>query len=284
MRGSRILLAVACFLLSISSFAQGQINTRREKLKDFSSKTTKVVIPSEEILAEAFREGVTSTWTVTPYEFCTMEEFEKDKTNENFYFLLVVNSKTRKELAPGIKMITLVKGGPNAANGINDMLEVVTFPLCSAYGSSGREMMVIPAILTIMQRHASSLTESELKAYMSIKVTPKEMKELYKKQVYISKEDLAPQVSESKLGNLNPDLVIAEEDAVDSIFMEKSYNAVISYVVAPEEPVKGSMCYTMLISADTYELLYYKKHKINARNGKGFLPGEIFNINDLMKK
>lgn len=283
MKGFRIILAAACLILSISCFAQGQITTRREKLKDFSSKTTKVVIPDDDILAEALMEGVTSTWTITTYEFCSQAEFDKDKTNGNFYFLLIVNSKQRKEITPSIKMITLVKGGEGADKSINDMLEVVSFPLCSATESTGREMIIIPAILTIMQRHASSLTDSELKAYMNVKVSPKDMKTLSKKRVYISKDDLAPQVNESRLSKLNPDLVIKEEDYVDSLLTEKAYNACISYVVAPEEPMQGSLCYKMIIEADTYKLLYYKKHKITARNGIGFLPGDLDNINDLMK-
>ncbi|MDD7454764.1 MAG: hypothetical protein PUK70_00695 [Bacteroidales bacterium] len=283
MKGFRIILAAACLILSISCFAQGQITTRREKLKDFSSKTTKVVIPDDDILAEALMEGVTSTWTITTYEFCSQAEFDKDKTNGNFYFLLIVNSKQRKEITPSIKMITLVKGGEGADKSINDMLEVVSFPLCSATESTGREMIIIPAILTIMQRHASSLTDSELKAYMNVKVSPKDMKTLSKKRVYISKDDLAPQVNESRLSKLNPDLVIKEEDYVDSLLTEKAYNACISYVVAPEEPMQGSLCYKMIIEADTYKLLYYKKHKITARNGIGFLPSDLDNINDLMK-
>lgn len=283
MKRFRIILAAACLILSISCFAQGQITTRREKLKDFSSKTTKVVIPDDDILAEALREGVTSSWTITPYEFCSQAEFDKDKTNGNFYFLLIVNNKQRKEITPGIKMITLVKGGEGAAKSINDMLEVVSFPLCSATESTGREMIIIPAILTIMQKHASSLTDSELKAYMTVKVSPKDMKTLSKKRVYISKDDLAPQVNVSGLNKLNPDLVIEEEDYVDSLFTEKAYNSCISYVVAPEEPMSGSLCYKMIIEADNYKLLYYKKHKITARNGIGFLPSDIENINDLMK-
>lgn len=283
MKASGIIIAAACMILSISGFAQGQITTRREKLKDFSSKTTKVVIPDDEFLAEALREGVTSSWTVTPYEFCTKEEFEKNKTNDNFYFLLIVNGKMRKESEPGIKMLTLVKGGDGATKSVNDMLEVVTFPLCSATGSSGRELVMIPAILTIMQKHASSLTDSELKAYMGIKVSPKDTKGLSKRRVYLSRDDIAPQVSESSLRDLNEDFVVEDEDTVDSIFTDKTYNACVSYVVAPEEPSSGAVCYKMIISADTYKLFYYKKHKITARKGIGFLPSDIKEINGLMK-
>lgn len=281
---SRILLAfVSGFLICTGLFAQGQITTRREKLKDFTTKITKVVLPQEEILSEAIREGVTSSWTVSPYEFCTQEEFEKYKTNSNFYFLVTVNGKMRKEVVPGIKMLTLVKGGEKASGGINDMLEVVTFPICSATGSSGREMIFIPAILKEIQKHATSLTDSEMKAYRDIKVSPKDQREFAKMRVYVSREDLAPQVSASDLKYLSEDLIIDDEDVVDSLFIEGAYKIGVSYVVAPEEPEKSSVCYKMIFSADTQTLLYYKKHKITARRGKGFLPEDLSSLSNMVE-
>ena len=47
--------------------------------------------------------------------------------------------------------------------------------------------------------------------------------------------------------------------------------------------ISHNICYKMIIEADNYKLLYYKKHRITARNGIGFLPDDIEDINDLMK-
>lgn len=277
---------LACVMMVVLSHvdasAQGQIITRREKIKDFTTKITKVVIP-DDITGEALKEGVMSAWTVSPYEFCSQAEFEAFKGDANYYFLLLVKGQNRKESEPGIKMLTIVKGGAGADKGINDMLEVVSFPLCSADLPSGRELVMIPAILKIMQNHAASLTDSELKAYMGLKISPKAIKELSKKKVYISEEDLAPQVTNIDRDKLCEDLMIVPEDEADSVFNELTYNAVVGYVVAPNDPVKGSSCYKMIFTADTHEILYYKKHNITARNGKGFLPSDLAFINGIVK-
>lgn len=280
----KILLALVVFLaFCCGCLAQGQITTRREKLKDLPARITKVVIPQDDFLSEVLREGVTRSWTITPYEFCTLDEFEIDKTNPNYYFLLTVNEQTRKETVPGLKFLTLVKGGEEASKGIGEMLEVVSFPLCSAQGSSGREMIMIPAILKIMQRQADKMIDSELKAYTTVKATRKDMQDLSKKKVYICSEDLAPQVSQSLLNGLSKNLIVEDEDLVDNIFTEGTQDAAVGYIVAPEEPEKGSFCYKMLISADTHELLFYRKHKISTRRGKGFLPGDISTINNIVR-
>ena len=139
-----LVLAIAGTLLATDAFGQAQIITRREKLKDFTAKTTKVVLPGDEFLDEAIKESVAATWTVSPYEFCTNDEFQSLKSNDSFYFLLVVKGQFRRESEPGIDMLTLVKGGEGSAD-INDMFEVVSFPLRSSEDPSGREFVMLPA-------------------------------------------------------------------------------------------------------------------------------------------
>jgi hypothetical protein len=265
---------IAGLLLTTDMFGQAQITTRREKLKDFTSKTTKIVLTGDEFLDEALKESVTSTWTVTPYEFCTNEEFESLKSNSSFYFLMVVKGQFRRESEPGIDMLTLVKGGEGADKSISDMFEVVSFPLRPSEDPTGREFVMLPAFLRIIQDHTSELTDTEMKAYASLGA--KDTKKLKIKRIFFWSEDLAPQVEEQTKRSMDEDVIFNEdEDEVDEIFTEGTVNAVVSYVVAPSEPVNGSVCYKMLIGADNHELYYFKKHKISAKSGKGFLDGDL---------
>ncbi len=275
-------LAIAGLLLTTDALGQAQITTRREKLKDFTSKTTKVVLTGDEFLDEAVKESVAVTWTVSPYEFCSNEEFQNLKGNADFYFLMVVKGQFRRESEPGIDMLTLVKGGEGADKSINDMFEVVSFPLRSTEDPSGREFVLLPAFLKIIQEHTTSLTDTEMKAYSNIGA--KDSKRLRIKRIFFWSEDFAPQVDEQTKRSLDEDILIKEdEDEVDEIFSEGTFNTVVSYVVAPSEPVNGSICYKMLIGSDNHELYYFKKHKITAKSGKGFLSSDIKSIKLLRK-
>lgn len=275
-------LAIAGLLLTTDALGQAQITTRREKLKDFTSKTTKVVLTGDEFLDEAVKESVAATWTVSPYEFCSNEEFQNLKENADFYFLMVVKGQFRRESEPGIDMLTLVKGGEGADKSINDMFEVVSFPLRSTEDPSGREFVLLPAFLKIIQEHTTSLTDTEMKAYSNIGA--KDSKRLRIKRIFFWAEDFAPQVDEQTKRSLDEDILIKEdEDEVDEIFSEGTFNTVVSYVVAPSEPVNGSICYKMLIGSDNHELYYFKKHKITAKSGKGFLSSDIKSIKLLRK-
>lgn len=265
---------LAGLLLASDIFGQAQITTRKEKLKDFTSKTTKVVLSGDDFIDESLKESVAATWTVSPYEFCTGEEFQKLKTDGNFYFLMVVKGQFRRESEPGIDLLTLVKGGPEASESIDKMYEVVSFPLRSSEDPSGREFVLLPAFLQIMQNHAAGLTETEMKAYATLGA--KDSKKLKVKRIYFWEEDLAPQVDETTKRSLDEDIIITDdEDKVDEIFSEATVQTVVSYIVAPSEPVNGSVCYKMLIGADDHELYYFKKHKITAKNGKGFLVSDL---------
>ncbi len=265
---------LAGLLLATDIFGQAQITTRKEKLKDFTSKTTKVVLSGDDFIDESLKESVAATWTVSPYEFCTGEEFQKLKTDGNFYFLMVVKGQFRRESEPGIDLLTLVKGGPEASESIDKMYEVVSFPLRSSEDPSGREFVLLPAFLQIMQNHAAGLTETEMKAYATLGA--KDSKKLKVKRIYFWEEDLAPQVDETTKRSLDEDIIITDdEDKVDEIFSEATVQTVVSYIVAPSEPVNGSVCYKMLIGADDHELYYFKKHKITAKNGKGFLVSDL---------
>ena len=162
------------------------------------------------------------------------------------------------------------------------MFEVVNFPLRPTEDPSGREFVLLPAFLKIIQEHTTSLTDTEMKAYSNIGA--KDSKRLRIKRIFFWAEDFAPQVDEQTKRSLDEDILIKEdEDEVDEIFSEGTFNTVVSYVVAPSEPVNGSICYKMLIGSDNHELYYFKKHKITAKSGKGFLSSDIKSIKLLRK-
>ena len=277
------MLAVLAFTAIPSDlFGQAQIYTRKEKLKDLTAKTVKVVMTGDEVLDQALKQSVTASWNLSPYEFCSNEEFQKLKSDNKFYFLIVVKGQQRKEAEPGIDLLTLVKGGEGSDKSIEDMFEVVTFPLRAAVDPSGREYTFLPAFLTIMQEHAKGLTDSEVKAYSTIGAS--DTKKLRMKQIFICEDDLAPDVGEKTLKSLDEDIFIKDDDEdVDEIFIDGKFNAVVSYVVAPTEPVNGSVCYKMLIGADDHKLYWFKKHRISARQGAGFLESDLKAIKLLRK-
>ena len=123
---------MTAMLFPILAGAQAQITTKKIKIADYPEKITKIVLTGNDFYDLALRDEIAAGWTLSPYEFCTLEEFNSLKYNDEYYFLITADGKFKKENEPGLTFLTLIKGGKGASEGINKMLEVVSLPIASA--------------------------------------------------------------------------------------------------------------------------------------------------------
>lgn len=274
----RFVTLIILLYLAMSLFAQGRVTTRRYLLSDFTDKVTQVVLSGNEILSGALQQEVVARWTASAFEFCTLDQFEARKTSSNYYFLLAAESRFKGEENPGVTFLTLVKGGPEAADGIGAMTEIVSFPLVAAQGGSGRELIYIGALVKAVQEFTLAAMESEKVAYgMEAWVNKNYERGGKMMQIFLPKEDLSPSVSEKDLEKyLDDDFHISDDtQAADQHYLDETYNTLVGYTVAPADPGKASWCYKMLFEASTQSLYYIGKHKYSSKKGTGFLPADL---------
>lgn len=269
----KFILFLTMLAVSVSAFAQAQITTKKEKLKDFEVKTMKVVLTGNDFIDPALKEAVKNIWTLSPFEFSSMDEFNAMKGNGDYYFLVPVKAQYKKEVFPGVVTLTLVKGTAGAKD-INDLLEVISIPMCSADVPSGREMAMLPGLVDVVQGYVrKSLLSSFLGLKSCIRKKPGSCK------VYIAENEISECVSEALVKELKEKTGRIVEDAVaDSIFIEGESETAVSYLIAPAYPEKGSVCWKMVIDARTHELYYFKKQTVAKPSEKGFSKSELVNL------
>ena len=277
----KLIILITALIMPLMAGAQAQITTKKVKIEDFTQKVTKVVLNGNPFYDTSFKDEVAARWRISPYEFCTLEEFEGLKGNDSYYFLILTQGQFRKETAPGLQFISLVKGGQGADKGIGDMLEVVSLPFASAEYPSGRELIFLPAFLDIIQSHTLEAMENDFNAYGGLSNTAQKLGKAGNMDIVISEDDLNGLVSKEMTDSEG--MTVTDEDDADSYMLDEVSGTLVSYVVVPSEPVKGSFCYKMLIDAQTHELYYYRKHKISPKAGAGFLPEDIERINKARK-
>lgn len=271
----RILTLLAFLTISVSIYAQAQITTKKEKLSDFPVKTMKVVLSGNHFIDPLLRDAVNNTWSISPFEFCTMKEFNELKTSEDYYFMMPVKVKYKSETVPGTMMLTVAKGKAGAEN-INDLLEVVSIPICAADIPSGREAAMLPGIVDIIQGY---ITKSLQTMFKGIGSYTRKLGNLAKTDVVIAEGDIAPSVDSSFIAKLEKKGIdITEDERADSLFLSGNAKALVSYMIAPGDPQKGSYCWKMLIDARTHELYYYRRHKITSPDNAGFLKSDLHNF------
>ncbi len=275
----KILVLIMAVLLPLAASAQAQINTKKAKIADFTNKVTKVVLPGNQFYDGAFQEEIASRWRISPYEFCTLQEFEQLKNSDQYYFILLTQGQFKKESEPGIQFLTLVKGGADAAKGIDSMLEIATLPFAAADFPSGRELIFLPALLDIMQNYTLASIEKDFTSLGGLSAFASNISKANNMSIAFSEDDLSDEITESIIeSSFDKKMSVMDEDEVDGLADGETPNTLVSYVIAPEEPVAGSYCYKLLIDTHTHELYYFRKHRIGKKLSSGFLAEDIKRI------
>ena len=261
MKMKRLTLLFALLAVSTVLFAQGKVTTRKHLFSDFSDKITKVVMSGNEILDGALRQEVVDLWTLSPFEFCSMAEYESLKKSDTYYFLLMT--------------ATLEKGGAEKGDNIALRTEVISLPLCPVDGGSGRELVFLPALVKGVQAFTAEAMESEKVAYSGMTWFNGNFdRKGGIKRIYLAQEDLSASVSTKEREKyMDEDIILCDEDEADKAYTDKTYNTLVSYTVSA-----GTWSYKMLVEADTDTVYYIRKHKVNAKNAPGFLADDLKRI------
>ena len=277
-------LALA-LLMPLLLCAQAQIDTKKMKISDFTQKITKVVLTGNQFHDATLQAEVTAKWQISPFEFCSLKEFEQLRSDDNYYFLLTTKGQFKNEVEPGIVFLSLVKGGADADKGINKMLEIVSFPYSAAEDPSGREVVFLPFILDIIQSYTLESMEHDLNGYGGLGSTALLFSKSDDTVIVFSEGDISQSVTQD-IRDLYFDerTLVVDEDVADGYMVPEKMNTLVSYVVAPSTPGAGSYCYKMLIDPNTSELCYFKKHRMFKGLGAGFLMEDLRRIFHIRKK
>ena len=280
----RLIVFIAAVMLPLLGYSQAQINTKKVKIEDFTQKITKVVLTGNMFYDSTLEHEIIARWKASPYEFCTLEEFDQLKESDEYYFLLTVKGQFKKENEPGLQFLTLVKGGEKAAKGISSMLEVVSFPIAPAEDSSGREIEFFPAFIDIIQEYSLISMEKDTYGYTGLSNFSQNLFKTKDMTIVFSEDDLSSEITEDIIGEyFDTDMIITTEAGADKFMSDTEDAAVVSYVVAPTDAKAGSYCYKMLFDNQSHTLYYFKKHKIGKDLGSGFLTEDIKKISSLRK-
>lgn len=274
----RTLFTIAGLLmLCISAAGQTKIMTRKLDIGDVSSKITKVVLTGNDAVTNlAIKEEIERNWVISPYEFCTLEEFDRIKCDTNYFFLLKTIGQYKKESEPSVEFLSLLRGGPDAEKGLDKMLEVISLPLRALTDESGRYFTFIPAYINIIQEHIPIVTKSDLSAYTGIYTYTDKINKSGDMDILFCDTDLSEDIDNNAIDRYFMDgMEIVESEVIDKALADMLPNTLVSYMVAAKD---GRFCFKMLISTEDYSLYFYRKHRISRRLGPGFLLEDIKRI------
>lgn len=267
----KLIALVFSISLCAALCAQGRIETKKFKISDLPEKTMKVVLTGNDFFDATFKDEIQQVWHISPYEFCTMEEFETLKKSDKYYFLMLTEDKYKKDVSAGIRSLTLFKGDPAAAANVQGLYEVVTIPFCSVGEVGAKAIAFMPALLTIFQEQVSKCMDREFNVGSSVSAGIAKSLRKWNERAVIDAEDFAFPVGVSiKAIYKEENIDILDARGVADCISERTPGCLAGYVVAPPAGHSATVCYTMLINAATWELYYIKQHKISSKAPAGF--------------
>ena len=140
-------------------------------------------------------------------------------------------------------------------------------------------------LIDIIQEYAVSSTEKDFSNLGGLSAFASNLSKANKMRIVFAEEDLSNEITdEEKSSMAEKNIEIADADDVDEMTDGKVSNTLVSYTVAPDEPVVGSFCYKILIDVSTNELYYFRKHRISKKLNSGFLLEDIKRISAFRPK
>lgn len=241
-RLTHLFLALLFLSVTLPLSGQGKIYTRKMRLADFPTKTTKIVLGGHSFLELALREEIAAHWRISPYEYCDLEEYRRLRTSSSYYFLTLAQDA-------GLAYLILEKGGkPGETDHLKKGFEVVRMPIASVDNPTGRELVFMGAFIDIIQRYTEEAMTSDKTAYSGL--------------------------GASNHVHLRGRTVYFDPDQGDKAYLHSEPGAVLTITIAPEEPGPDAICYKMLIAADTHELLSFERSRYKDPSDGHFTDAE----------
>lgn len=267
--------------LSFSSgvFAQKFIRETRNTFTGFGAKITKVVIPSNTLPDMVLRDAVNKGWRISPFEFCTVEEYERLKGDTSYFFLMRVDGRYKKDLEPKIEYLTLLQGGPEVKRGTYNNKNIITLPIQEAEDVSGVNLHLLPIYIDVIQNHIYKIQKDVTLAFKGNSFYADRVTEVKDKKLLVAAEFLSFTPAETEIQDLfkGKAQLVSQEDVEDAVMANKE-NTVVTILIKPRGNSRGSYCYKMLIGTDSHELLFFRRHKISLLLPAGFTKEDIRKI------
>lgn len=278
-----LLLAVLAFLPSGQLFAQARVTTKTYRMSDFTALTTRMVVATGNPLLDAtLTEEIQKVWKVSPFDFCTFQEYEKSQSEPGYYFLVCTPNRVGKN-GNALIMLRLEKSGLKESDDpMKKAFDIVDVPLCSADDFSGSEITLVTAMLEIVQNYASKCMESEFNAYRTLAQYNSNVFSMSGKTLYVPEAFVGPDALEYV--SQYEDIRIVDEEEAENIFSSASDGAVVGFVIMVDEAQRGDVVYYMLIDASTHHLMYYQKDKVSFTGKVGLGKTDFRAITIRMKK
>lgn len=251
----------------------------KDEIKQFTESKTCVVLEEDQMSTfnTYIKEAVKEFWTVTPYEFIEVKEFNVRRQNPAYSFIVLTQTNYEKDKTGGMyNYLNLLQGKKGSRLG--DMPEICAIPLSFASEDDLEYGYKLGAILRFIQKHAALISEDPtLTGRRYLKFYNRNIPEVASRTILVREGDLSPALNsiEKIKAIYQGDIRIVPEDEIVKAISSKAPRTLVLHMVGPVGEATGGYCFKMLIGTDDSDMYYYHQHLINKYDPNGLLPADL---------
>jgi hypothetical protein len=274
----RLLLMFALLLPAVLLSGQAPFPDQDE-IKQFKASKTCIVLEDDPFSSYNIyiKDAAKAYWTITPYEFISVKDFNVRRLNPAFSFLVITQTNFDKDPSHGLyNFLNLLQG--KDVNKLAEMPEICSFPLSFAGVNDLVYSYKLGAIVSFMQKHAQKILEDpSLSLRKYLKYYNKNIPDIKNKTILVEQDDLTPQISTIKRikAIYSHNIKIVTDDEITKAIENKTPDTVILHKVGPMGDRDSGFCFIMLIGTDDSELYYYNLHMVDKANPNGLLSDDL---------
>lgn len=271
---------ISSLLMVCTSFLSAQAPFPNDnELKQFKASKTCVVLEDDPVSSYNIyiRDVVKSLWTMTPYEFITVREFNVKRLNPAYSFIVITQTNFDKDPSHGLyNFLNLLQG--KDVNLLSEMPEICAVPLSFAGVSDLDYSYKLGPIVEFMQRHARAIFDDpSLTLRKYLRYYNKNIPAIKDKTILVEKDDLAPEVAtiERIKKYYSGRVTIGSTDDVMKSIENRTPNTIFVHKVGPRGERTNGFCFIMLLGTDDGEMYYYSLHNVDKKNPDALVAGDF---------
>lgn len=272
-------------LLSVSSICQLKIPVPLKS--DISSlmKTTTYFVLKNDIFSDfnvALKDAAEKHWTITPYEFIYLSDFENMKKDTDKSFLMINQVYFEKDKSQTLFDFLILTLGGNYKT-VNDMPTLCAVPLCYNGALETEYDYKVGLMMKFIQNHIlicqqnPELNENNIADYYLTKTGS-----VKEKTLYLLKEEVAPDIrTKNSFASAYPfNFDYTTREIIKQLVDNDSEGGLVLHVLGPQIKSTLSYCIKIIIDTENGLVYYYDVHKINKNNPAHLLKSDLKKLSD----
>ncbi|MCD4834961.1 MAG: hypothetical protein K8R31_14275 [Bacteroidales bacterium] len=268
----KLILAIIIGISTLSLNAQEYLPTEAD-LNQFLNSKLYVVLETNPIAEYNFKiqEAVKKAWTITEYEFISLDQFEEMYNDQDKSFLMMTQVVFQNDKTKVRYNFLSIFIGKEGLDGFEDLPDIAAIPL--AYTEVDEEFWTykMEALVRFMQTHVQNMKNNPGMIKKNIfEYYNENTKDIKQKTLYVVKDEVAPNIdTEAKIKKIYPYKVkFVTREEVEEAITNRDPGVAFLHKVGPQGTRLRARCYKIIIGAQDANFYYFNYHWVE--KGKNF--------------